>query len=188
MKNNIFKLLLVITICFLLTGCSEEEKEKKVITNAALDYLYTKYNIEKNKIENKIQAHENMINVIEINYILKIIITSGDDNYIYIRKLYDFELLTFIKIHNNYSIKTIKMNRMNLIYCLCSYENLSNKDDEDYGIQSKIFGYTVTGIQFANYSSKDLLGNDFYFTNNLNILVNKYGTNEFLILNSFDLS
>ena len=97
-------------------------------------------------------------------------------------------LLTFIKIHNNYSIKTIKMNRMNLIYCLCSYENLSNKDDEDYGIQSKIFGYTVTGIQFANYSSKDLLGNDFYFTNNLNILVNKYGTNEFLILNSFDLS
>ena len=56
------------------------------------------------------------------------------------------------------------MNRMNLIYCLCSYENLSNKDDEDYGIQSKIFGYTVTGIQFANYSSKDLLGNDFYFT------------------------
>ena len=77
---------------------------------------------------------------------------------------------------------------MNLIYCLCSYENLSNKDDEDYGIQSKIFGYTVTGIQFANYSSKDLLGNDFYFTNNLNILVNKYGTNEFLILNSFDLS
>ena len=147
-----------------------------------------KYNIEKNKIENKIQAHENMINVIEINYILKIIITSGDDNYIYIRKLYDFELLTFIKIHNNYSIKTIKMNRMNLIYCLCSYENLLNKDDEDYGIQSKIFGYTVTGIQFANYSSKDLLGNDFYFTNNLNILVNKYGTNELLILNSFDLS
>ena len=147
-----------------------------------------KYNIEKDKIEFKIQAHENMINIIEINYILKIIITSGDDNYIYIRKLYDFELLTVIKINNNYSVKTIKITKMNLIYCLCSYENLTNKYDEDFGIKSKIFGYTVTGIQFASYSSKDLLGNDFYFTDNLNIIVNKYNTNILLILNSYDLS
>ena len=129
-----------------------------------------------------------MINVIEISYNLKIIITSGDDNYIYIRKLYDFELLTVIKINNNYSIKTIKITKMNLIYCLCGYENLTNKNDEDFGIQSKIFGYTVTGIQFANYSSKDLLGNDFYFTDNLDIIVNKYNTNILLILNSYDLS
>ena len=77
---------------------------------------------------------------------------------------------------------------MNLIYCLCSYENLTNKYEEDFGIKSKIFGYTVTGIQFASYSSKDLLGNDFYFTDNLNIIVNQYNTNILLILNSYDLS
>ena len=53
MKRSIFKLLLVITICLLLTGCSEEEKEKKIITNSALDYLSTKYNIKKESIEIK---------------------------------------------------------------------------------------------------------------------------------------
>lgn len=53
MKNNIFKLLLVITICFLLTGCSEEEQEKKAITSAAINYLSTKYSISKNTIEIK---------------------------------------------------------------------------------------------------------------------------------------
>ena len=170
-----------------ISSIKKIEKSNSILLGTKTGKLI-KYNFDQNKIENKIQAHENMINVIEISYNLKIIITSGDDNYIYIRKLYDFELLTVIKINNNYSIKTIKITKMNLIYCLCGYENLTNKNDEDFGIQSKIFGYTVTGIQFANYSSKDLLGNDFYFTDNLDIIVNKYNTNILLILNSYDLS
>lgn len=49
MKKNLFKLLFVIVICLLLTGCKEDE-EKKLITNQALDYFSSKYNIDKKDI------------------------------------------------------------------------------------------------------------------------------------------
>ena len=43
----------------------------------------------------------------EINTRLGIIVTGGEDNYIYIRKLYDLELLTPIKIKDKYIILII---------------------------------------------------------------------------------
>lgn len=51
MKKSIFKILLIIILCFILTGCSEEEQEKKMITTNAIDYFATKYNISNNNIQ-----------------------------------------------------------------------------------------------------------------------------------------
>ena len=55
------------------------------------------------------QKNRNILNIsivynyiLKNNSILKIIITSGDDNYIYLRKLYDFEFLLPIKIKRKY--------------------------------------------------------------------------------------
>ena len=48
------------------------------------------------KKEIYIQGHHGKINTIEIDIRLGVVITSGDDNYIFIRKLYDFELLLSI--------------------------------------------------------------------------------------------
>ena len=73
-------------------------------------------------MERYIQAHNGKINVIEINKKLGIIITCGDDNYILIRKLYDFELLSPIKIKPKYIITMARVSPLNFLYiifCLC---------------------------------------------------------------------
>ena len=144
-----------------------------------------KFDLENKEIKNKIKAHEDMINIIEINSILKIIITSGDDNYIYLRKLYDFELITFIKIQQTLIVKTIKITEMNLIYCLCNCINLKKEEEKNLGIQSVILGYTLCGIQFAK--SLEIYANDFFFTEKLNIIYNSVGSDQFVVLNGHDL-
>ena len=87
-----------------------------------------------------IQAHNGKINIIEIDKRLGIVITSGDDNYIFIRKLYDFELLLPIQIKMKYSILMTKISSYNFLYVLCF--NKANN-------QKIIFGYTLSGIKFA---------------------------------------
>ena len=94
------------------------------------------------KIEKQmyIQAHNGKINIIEIDKRLGIVITSGDDNYIFIRKLYDFELLLPIQMKTKYSILMTKISSYNFLYVLCF--NKANN-------QKIIFGYTLSGIKFA---------------------------------------
>ena len=102
--------------------------------------------------EKYIQAHKGKINVIEIDKRLGIIITAGDDNYIFIRKLYDLELLLPIKIKNKYSILMVKVSSFNFIYILC-FNQLNNK--------KIIFGYTLSGLRFAK--------SEYGLYNNINI-------------------
>jgi hypothetical protein len=70
---------------------------------------------------NSFYAHLKPINIIEMH--LDLIITSGLDNYVYIRKKYDFEVLSCIKIDKNYYIKLIKINSY-----FCEFKLL--KDDK----------------------------------------------------------
>ena len=93
--------------------------------------------IEKDKY---IQAHKGKINSIDIDKRLGIVITSGDDNYIFIRKLYDFELLLPIKIKNKFTILMTKVSSYNFLYVLCF-----NK----VNFKNIIFGYTLSGMKFA---------------------------------------
>ena len=102
-------------------------------------------NIRKDKY---IQGHSGKINTIDVDKRLGVIITSGDDNYVYIRKLYDFELLTPIKLKNKYKVLMTKTSSFNFLYILC-FNIINNK--------RIIFGYTLSGIRFAksDYSLYD---------------------------------
>ena len=107
------------------------------------------------KMEKYIQAHKGKINVIEINKKLGLIVTCGDDNYILIRKLYDFELLSPIKIKKKYIITMAKISPLNYLYIICY-----NKDKK----ASIIFGYTLTGLKFAK--------SDYGFYDNIDFTMN----------------
>ena len=115
-----------------------------------------------------IQGHHGKINTIDIDKKLGIIITSGDDNYIFIRKIYDFELLLPIKIKKKYKILMTKISSFNFLYILCFNNIKKNKI---------IFGYTLSGIRFAKseYGSYDNIsftddGDIFTLVNKENII------------------
>ena len=129
-----------------------------------------KYNFIDNKLifESSILDHFCPIEAIEIYNNLNIVITSGNDNVIYIRKLYNLELLTIIKIPNGYNIKLIRVSSLHFLYILCDYINKDKK------IKSIIFGYTLTGLKFTE-SKFDPIINNICFT--------KYGD---LILGFYD--
>ena len=110
-------------------------------------------------MEKYIQAHTGKINVIEINKKIGIIITCGDDNFILIRKLYDFELLSVVKIKNKFIITMARVSPLNFLYIICF-----NKEKRS----SIIFGYTLTGLKFAK--SKYGFYDNIDFTLNGNIV------------------
>ena len=116
------------------------------------------------KFNKQIQAHNNSINVIEINHRLGIIITAGFDNYVFIRKIYDLELLIPIKLKPKYIITMAKVSPMNFLYIMCFNKN--NK-------KSCIFGYTLNGLCFAKsyYDFYDTL--DFTKNGNIVTLIHK---------------
>ena len=87
-----------------------------------------------------ITGHLGSINVLEIDERLGIVITGGDDNKIFIRKLFDFELLTCIKFKPKFSITMAKVSQNNLLYVICFNRNIG---------KSIIFGYSLSGLKFA---------------------------------------
>ena len=87
-----------------------------------------------------ITGHIGSINVLEINERLGIVITGGDDNKIIIRKLYDFELLTTIKLKKKFIITMVKVSENNLLYVICFNKRKG---------KNIIFGYSLSGLKFA---------------------------------------
>ena len=67
-------------------------------------------------------------------------ITGGDDHKIFIRKLYDFELLTSIELKEKYIITMIKISPTDLLYVMCFDKNKG---------KSTIFGYSLSGLKFV---------------------------------------
>ena len=110
-------------------------------------------------LNKQIKGHQGNITFIEINERLGLILSGGDDNYIFIRKVYDMELLIPIKFKKKYIITTAKISPMNFLYVICF--NIIKK-------KSVIFGYTLNGIRFAKskYEYYDTLD----FTKNGNIV------------------
>ena len=135
--------------------------------NIGDDYLSKKQTLNEKiniKFNKQIQAHRGAINVIEIDYKLGIIITAGDDNYIFIRKLYDFELMIPIKFKSKYIITMAKISPMNFLYVMC-FNKIKQK--------SVIFGYTVNGLKFckSKYEFYDTL--DFTKSGNIVTWIHK---------------
>ena len=138
---------------------TEEQKDK-------IDLLFDK----------NIEAHKGRINAIEIDKRLGLIITCGNDSYIQIRKLYNLELITPIKIKKKYIITMAKVSPINFLYVMCfnKVENLS-----------VIFGYTLTGIKFAKSQLGFYCNIDFTHSGNIVSLLN---SKEICILNGYDLT
>jgi len=107
---------------------NDNKNNKK--TGPKYDIIFDKY----------ITGHLGSINVIEIDERLGIVITGGDDSKIFIRKLFDFELLTCIKLKPKFSIIMAKVSQNNLLYVICFNRNIG---------KSIIFGYTLSGLKFA---------------------------------------
>ena len=135
---------------------------------------------EKDKIEIKflknIQAHKSRINAIEIDQRLGLIITCGKDNLVQIRKLYNLELITPIKIKKKYVVVMAKVSPINFLYILCF--DMKKR-------RSIIYGYTLTGIKFAK--NKGGLYCNIDFTRSGNI-VSLMDNKELCIFNSYDLT
>ena len=123
-----------------------------------------------------IQAHYGQINAIEIDKRLGLVITSGSDNYIFIRKLYDFELLLPIKIKKKYRVLMMKISSYNFLYVLCINIKINKK---------VFFGYTLSGMKFAksNYGLYDNI--NFTIKGNIITLNNK---KDMIILSGSDLT
>ena len=131
--------------------------------------------------------HRGEITCIEIYENQNILITGGEDKKIFIRKIYDFELLTAIDLTYCYMndivsqkidiIPTlIKVSELNCIYVL-----LYNKDTG----KSFIRGYNLNGL-FVKQSEEDYFMN-ICFTKNYNLFVSYYNKDKIKILNCYDL-
>ena len=109
----------------------------------------------------QIQAHRKSITLIEFDFRLGILITGGEDNYVFIRKLYDLELITPIKLKAKYIIRMAKVSPMNFLYIICF--NKKKKKNK-----SIILGYTLNGLYFSK--SKYGYFDNIDFTKNGNIV------------------
>ena len=155
------------------------------------------YNFEIKEVKH-LYAHKSSISIIEVYPKQKIIITSGEDKFIYIRKAIDFELLTAIDLtysfgnpviskYLNIFPSLIKVSELNLLYVLIY----------DYDIQKTfIRGYNLNGIFFAqtnqeefkNNNNEDLLINHFSFTKYSNLIAGFYNSNNVYVLNGGTLT
>ena len=144
---------------------------------------YTNINI---KERNNYHFHKGEINCIEIYQRQNVLITAGEDKMIFIRKTYDFELLTAINLTYcymnpiirkkiNITPTLIKVSDLNCIYVL-----LHNYDTD----KSFIRGYNLNGL-FFKQSKEDYFMN-ICITKNCNLLVSYYNKNEINILNCYD--
>jgi hypothetical protein len=145
---------------------NKNSKNKNEILGFKLEMEVLKY----------IQGHQGEINVIEIDKNLGIVITCGEDNYLYIRKIYDFDFLLSIKFKSKYNILMAKTSSFHFLYILC-YNKIKN--------QNVIFGYTLAGLKFAKSEYETYENICFTESGNLVTINNK---KEIIILSGSDLS
>jgi hypothetical protein len=175
--NNNIKIFSFLCLDFVSSCCTISEdtfllglKDGKLIKGKVFEYFNNNENADLEDIEIKIkyekiiQAHKGSINVIEVDQRLGLIITGGNDNYVFIRKLYDLELLTPIKIKDKFTITMAKISPMNFLYVV----SLNKKSKH-----SIIYGYTLSGIQFAKSEYGYYTNIDFTKKGNIVSLLNK---------------
>jgi hypothetical protein len=148
-----------------LIKVSFKENNNKIDKNKNSENTDDKFTIIFN---NYIQGHNGSINMIEINEKIGVVLTAGEDNKLCIRKLYDFELLTCIKLKSKFIITMAKISPMNFIYIMCY-----NKKRKE----SIIFGYTLSGIKFAKSIYSYYTSLDFTKNGNIISLVNEWDIN-----------
>ena len=109
------------------------------------------YNInsENNQINlvkvNSVRGHKASVKMIEINEKFGCIISVDEDEIVFVRKMYDFELLSYIKL-NKYHKKIIDINIYNQIIILTLFKIQKN--------QIFIYTYSLNGLNVGKIISK----------------------------------
>ena len=141
------------------------------------------------KEKKHVYAHISSITAIEISNSKQIIATSGEDKFIRIRKLYDFEILTSIDLTYSFGNSIISENK-NIFPSLIKISDLSCIYVLLYDYKSnitKIRGYTLNGLFFAQTDIQSLIFTNISFNKNWNIIAGVYNYNAAILLNSFNL-
>ena len=144
---------------------------------------YKKLNINEKK---NCHCHKGEITCIELYQNQNIIITGGEDKMIFIRKTYDFELLTIINLlylycnpnfgkNLNIVPTLIKVSELNYIYIL-----IYNYETE----KSFIRGYNLNGLFFGQSEENDFM--NICFTKNGSLLTSFYNQDKIVVLNCND--
>ena len=137
-----------------------------------------------------VYAHKSSISVMEIYSKQNIIITAGEDKFIYIRKIFDFELMTAIDLTYSFG-NPIVSQYLNIFPSMIKVSDLNLLFVMIYDYHSKKFfirGYNLNGIFFAQ--TEDMLFednlqiNNFSFTKYSNLVVGFYNSDKFLVLNA----
>ena len=132
-------------------------------------------------------CHKGEITCIELYNNQNIIITGGEDKMIFIRKTFDFELLTVINLTYLYCNPIfnkvinivpvmIKISQLNCIYVMI-YNYTTKK--------SFIRSYNFNGLFFAQSTEDDYM--NICFTKNSNLLASVYNQDKIYILNCYNL-
>ena len=146
-ENNVHDSTYIIMEDFVRAVCKITETTFMIGLNSGklIEYklsLTNNNNVKSTTRERCIQAHLSSISIIEYIQRLNIIVTVGDDNYIYIRKYFDFELLSMIKVNSNYKVLSVKISNVNCLYVLV-YDQVKD------GKNVMVVGYTLNGVEFA---------------------------------------
>ena len=162
-------------------------KNGKLIQWHIMHVLNSERKIKVKEIKN-CYFHRGEITCIEIYENQNVLITGGEDKKIFIRKIYDFELLTAIDLTYCY-MNDIVSQKIDIIPTLirvselnCIYVLIYNKDTG----KSFIRGYNLNGL-FFKQSEEDYFMN-ICFTKNYNLFVSYYNHNKIKILNCYDLA
>ena len=94
---------------------------------------------------NSIRGHKSSVKMIELNEKYECIISIDDDEVLFIRKLYDFELLSYVKF-NKYNKKVIDINIYNQIILLTIFKIKKN--------EIFIYTYSMNGLKFGKISAQ----------------------------------
>ena len=137
-------------------------------------------------------CHKSSITVIEIFKKQRIVITTGEDKFIHIRKIFDFELLTVIDLSYSFGNPIVSQTQ-NVFPSLIRISNLNLLYILLYDFDSKVFiirGYNLNGLFFAQTNDKNfkdknnntMLINNISFTKNSNLVIGFYNSNKYCIL------
>ena len=139
------------------------------------------------KERNNLHCHEGEMICIEFYKSQHVLITAGEDKMIFIRKTYDFELLTAINLTYCY-MNPIVSEKLNIMPTLlrisdlnCMFVLLYNFDTG----KSFIRAYNLNGL-FIKQNEEEYYMN-ICFTKNCNLLVSYYDKDEMRVLNCYDL-
>ena len=132
-------------------------------------------------------CHRGEITCIELYENQNVIITGGKDKMIFVRKIYDFELLTVINLTYLYGNPIIGQ-KINIVPTLIKVSKLNCIYIMIYNYETKksfIRGYNLNGLFFAQSEENDFM--NICFTKNNNLLISFYNQDKISVFNCYDL-